>query len=76
MACKLCGSFNQATFATEMNFHLPGRAGLDTGPILASSKILVCLNCGHAEFVLSEGELQSLKSDAASHDRTSSSGEK
>ena len=61
MACKACTSGKQTTFATEMNFHIPGKAGLERGPILASPKIRVCLDCGHTEFVLSEDELQLLK---------------
>ena len=60
MACKRCSSDKQSEFGVEMNFHFPGYEGLDKSPVLVFPMVMVCLDCGFAEFIVPEGELQVL----------------
>jgi len=57
MACRVCTSENQSSFATEIAIHLPG---LSTPHVFLFPKIVVCMNCGFAEFLIPETELQRL----------------
>jgi len=60
MACFSCRSENVKAFTSEINIHFPGKANL-TKSILAFPKLLVCLDCGLADVLLSEEELRQLK---------------
>jgi hypothetical protein len=60
MACKQCSSDYQSTLSTEMNIHFPGREGLDKPTVWVFPKVLVCLDCGFAEFVVPTNELHVL----------------
>ncbi len=60
MACKQCSLDHQSTFSTEMNIHFPGREGLDKPTVWVFPKVVVCLSCGFAEFVVSRNELHAL----------------
>jgi hypothetical protein len=60
MACKQCSSDHQSTFSTEVNIHFPGREGLDKPTVWVFPKVLVCLDCGLAEFVFPKNELHAL----------------
>ena len=60
MTCKLCGSDNQNEFGAELNIHLSARKGLGNPAVLAFPKLVVCLDCGSAEFSLTEAELRLL----------------
>lgn len=60
MACKACFSENQDKFRTEMNFHFPGKEGREKPSVWAFPDVLVCLNCGFAEFVVPPNELRAL----------------
>jgi hypothetical protein len=63
MSCRVCSSENQSSFDTEIAIHLPG---LSTAHVFLFPNLLVCLNCGLAEFVVPETELRRLvESDAA-----------
>jgi len=44
----------------EMNIHFPGREGLDKPTVWVFPKVLVCLDCGFAEFVIPKNELHAL----------------
>jgi hypothetical protein len=67
MACKLCSSDNQRKFDGELAIHFPGRKGIDIPHILVFPALLVCLDCGIAEFFIPKDELRQLsKGDAAS----------
>jgi len=59
MACK-CSSDHQSPFSMEMNIHFPGREGLDKPTVWVFPKVLVCLDCGFAEFVIPKNELHAL----------------
>jgi hypothetical protein len=64
MACNSCGSVNQEQFTSEIDIHIPGLSNARKSPVLVFPEILVCLNCGKAEFVIPKDELALLvKSD-------------
>lgn len=66
MPCKSCGSANQRKFSAEMAIHFPKLKNIDNPAVWVFPKVVVCLNCGTAEFVIPETELRQLaKSDAA-----------
>ena len=60
MACRRCSSDKQSKFSVEMNFHFPGYEGLDKPPVLVFPTVMVCFDCGFAEFTVPEAELRSL----------------
>ena len=57
--CKSCGS-DLHKFGAEIAIHFPGRKNLDKPHILVSSEIMVCSNCGAAQFAIQEAELRLL----------------
>ncbi len=58
--CRSCQSANQSTFNGEIGIHFPGLEGLDKPIVWVFPKLLVCLNCGFAEFAIPEAELRRL----------------
>ena len=60
MACFSCRSENVKAFTSEINIHFPGKANL-TKSLLAYPRLLVCLDCGSADALLSEDELRNLR---------------
>lgn len=62
MSCTACTSERQAEFRAEINIHFSGREGLDKPGVLIFPKLLVCLNCGTAEFAIAGAELAVLVS--------------
>jgi hypothetical protein len=65
VACKACGSDEQTKFRAEIAVHFPGSNNLDKPHVLVFPELLVCLNCGNAEFVVPESQLRALaKRDA------------
>lgn len=65
MSCKSCGSVNATKLNAEMNLHFPGHEGLARPTVWLFPAVVVCLNCGFAEFSIPEKELQDLRSGAA-----------
>ena len=66
MPCKSCGSVNRSILNGEIGIHFPGLKGIDKPVVWVFPKLVVCLECGTAEFVVPEAELRQLrKSDAA-----------
>jgi hypothetical protein len=66
MTCKSCGSANQKKFIGEMGIRTPGLKNIDKPTVLVFPQLIVCLDCGTAEFVVPETELRLLaKRDAA-----------
>lgn len=53
---------------SEIHIHFPGKANL-TKSVLAFPKLLVCLDCGLADVLLSEDELRNLKETYSSCSR-------
>jgi hypothetical protein len=66
MPCKSCGSANQSKFTAEMAIHFPGLKNLHKPVVWVFPKLVVCLECGTAEFAVPEAELRRLaEGDAA-----------
>jgi len=63
MTCRSCGSKNQAEFGAEINVHLPRE--LNKPAVLAFPRLVVCLDCGHAEFNIPSTELRLLRERGA-----------
>lgn len=68
MACCSCRSENVKAFTSEISIHFPGRANLTTS-LMAHPKLLVCLDCGLADVLLSEDELRNLRETDSSASR-------
>ncbi len=69
MSCKACGSINQNKFSAEMGIHFPGLKNIDKPTVWVFPEIVVCLDCGTAEFAVPEEDLGQLaKGDAAAAD--------
>jgi len=60
MSCKRCGEDTRSKFPTEMNVHFPGWGGLEKQSVWVFPEVLVCLNCGLAEFDVPVRELATL----------------
>ena len=58
--CKSCGSINIDKFIGEMGIRRPGLKNIDKPSVLVYSELIVCLNCGKAEFVVPKAELRLL----------------
>jgi len=66
MPCKSCGSVSQSKFAAEMGIHFRGPNNIDKAVVWVFPELVVCLDCGTAEFAVPEAELRQLaKGDAA-----------
>jgi hypothetical protein len=63
MACKACGADRQSSFNGEIAIHFPGLQGLDKPIVWVFPQLLVCLNCGVAQFAIPEAELSVLADD-------------
>lgn len=67
MPCK-CGSSNQGKFGGEMGIHSLGLRNIDDPVVWVFPELVVCLDCGRAEFVVPSAELRllaKLDADAA-----------
>jgi len=60
MSCPVCASSNQAEFSAEINIHFSGLKNLDRPSVLVFPKVVVCLDCGFAEFTVPEDKLPHL----------------
>ena len=64
--CKSCGSVNQKKFSAEMGIHFPELKNIDKPVVWVFPEVVVCLDCGTAEFAVPEAELRQLaKGDAS-----------
>jgi hypothetical protein len=52
-------------FSAEINIHFPGYEGLAKPTVWVFPQVLVCLDCGFAQFSISQSELQRLAADDA-----------
>jgi hypothetical protein len=57
MTCKSCSSENQRRFDSEVLVHFSGMKNLNTPPVFVFPKLLVCLDCGFAEFAVPQSQL-------------------
>jgi hypothetical protein len=67
MLCKSCHSLNNREFPAEINIHFPGLENLTEPTVFVFPKLLVCLDCGFAEFSIPETELPLLAKGKHSH---------
>lgn len=65
MPCKSCRSVNQRNFSAEMGIHFPGLKNIDKPLPCIFTEVVVCLDCGTAEFTVPEAELRVLAKDDA-----------
>jgi hypothetical protein len=63
--CKSCSSDEQQKFQGEVAMHFPGLDGLNKPIVWVFPEILVCLNCGLAEFVVPEERRNILRNPEA-----------
>jgi hypothetical protein len=63
--CKSCKSERQSKFNAEMNLHFPGYNNLDKPTVWVFPEVVVCLECGFAEFRVPEAELRALAEGVA-----------
>jgi hypothetical protein len=61
MSCKSCQSDNQREFNGELAIHFPGLNGLTKPIVWVFPKLVVCLDCGVAEFSILETELRVIR---------------
>ncbi len=69
-----CKSENQRNFNGEIAIHFPGLAGLNKPIVWVFPKISICLDCGIAQFIVSEKELEVLRTGAPVEGAVVSSG--
>ena len=62
MHCKSCQSTRQRVFSGQINIHSPGYEGLTKPTVMLFPKVVICLDCGFAEFEIPEAELRQLDS--------------
>jgi hypothetical protein len=60
MTCKTCGSDKQKKFTAEMAIHFLGVEAFKKPIVWVFPELLVCLNCGNAEFAVPESQLGAL----------------
>ena len=65
MTCKSCGSANLHNFRGEIAIHFPGLKGLDQPIVWVFPELVVCLDCGAAQFDVPEAELRMLRKGAS-----------
>jgi hypothetical protein len=71
MPCKSCGSVNQKKFRAEMGIHFPGLKNIDKPVAWVFPELVICMDCGTAEFAMPEAELRLLAKDDAAAARSS-----
>jgi hypothetical protein len=57
MPCKSCRSVNQSKLTAEIGIHFPGLKNIDQPVVWVFPELIVCLDCGTAEFGVPETEL-------------------
>ena len=65
MRCKSCGSENAGNFTAEVAIHFSGLKNIDRPHVFVFPALMVCLDCGIAEFAVSEIELRLLSESRA-----------
>ena len=64
MSCSACHS-GRRKFNAEVCIHAPGIENLDKPPVMVFPELCVCVDCGFAEFVIGDRELQLLRNQGA-----------
>ena len=58
--CSSCQSGNRRSYMAEINIHFPGLKGIDIPTVWVFPEILVCMDCGEAQFQIPETEVKEL----------------
>ena len=67
MKCRSCvSSLGAQTFSGEVALHFPGLDGMRRPIVWAFPKVLVCLDCGFAEFVVADEQVKALRNPESS----------
>lgn len=66
MRCKSCGSESLRQFNGEVAIHFRGLKGLEQPIVWVFPELLICLDCGTAQFEVREDQLGVLNRGAAS----------
>ena len=61
MACKRCGSICQQEFSGELSVSFPYIKVVSLRPVYVCQHVLICLDCGFAELMIPEPELENLR---------------
>ena len=69
MTCKACSSESLQELKGELSASFPTLDKVNVPPVYICGAVLVCLECGFAEFMVPTRELQLLKKSAVSLDR-------
>jgi hypothetical protein len=60
MPCKVCGAVSPVKFSAEIGIHFLGLKNIDKPVVWVFPEVVVCLDCGTAEFAVPEAELRQL----------------
>ncbi len=60
MPCKSCGSESLGEFTGEIAVHFRGLQNINAPTVFVFPELVVCLDCGHTEFVIPKGKLRLL----------------
>ena len=61
VTCRECSSDMLKDFDGELGIHFSDRKSLDKPSLLLYPKLKVCLKCGHAEFIVSDTQIEELE---------------
>jgi len=64
-SCASCHSENVREYPAEINIHFPGMNGLTIPTVWVFPKLLVCLDCGAAQFSIPDTERETLADSGA-----------
>ena len=60
MLCPSCHSGKIREYNAEINVHFPGMNGLNIPTVWVFPRVLVCLDCGQAQFTIPDAERKTL----------------
>lgn len=65
MPCKSCGSEDLHRFGGEVAIHFRGLKNINKPIVFVFPEIVVCMDCGLAQFTVPDNQLRSLKKGKA-----------
>lgn len=70
--CQSCGSGNLGKFTGELAVHFPGVQNIDKPHVWLFPELVVCLDCGLAQFTVPQTELLHLNEGSADDSKSES----
>jgi hypothetical protein len=64
MQCTSCGSMSVDKFPAEICIHFAGPKNMDRPHVFVFPQLVICLDCGAAQFVVSPPDLRLLSTKA------------